>query len=384
MTTRLPGGASACAVIVGMSASPGHACHCWSVVPTPSIRRSCGWTGICISEWPGMVLGASDDAAQAGLVAFGMALAQEYRQVSCQAGESGIAAQGTGAQCTCGQLQYQRGSVFRHQAQAQRQLGRIALRMQIDLGCAFAQQGSGGAQHAIDLSQLRQAHGVGGCMPGSRMQMAGDRAGGAIPGGCDAGSAVPEAWPCQIGAGLAYGEGACARNFHVDAGAGCHADCLPAFVGDVYACLPQYYAGQASLVLLIPATDKRVGEPAGTRTPGFASIQQVMSILRLAQPEPRARHFRAPDAPAAASWRAGACTIEFGQDGQRIGMGFIQFEQAQVDSSDGRQRLPALQGGAMSGPGQRAEASIEQIPQAFHGWQGLQDFRVKAGDSQYG
>ena len=84
-----------------------------------------------------MLFRAGDDAAQHGLVAFGMALAQEDGQVGRQAREAGIAAQGAGAQRARGQVQHQGGRVFHGQAQAQRQGHGIALRVPVDLGGAF-------------------------------------------------------------------------------------------------------------------------------------------------------------------------------------------------------------------------------------------------------
>ncbi|MNT24620.1 hypothetical protein D3C72_1601030 [compost metagenome] len=183
----------------------------------------------------------------------------------------------------------------------------------------------------------------------ARVQVAGDGAGGAIPGGRDARAAMPVAVAFQVGARRAHREGARGGKAHVDAVAGRHADGVPAFIGDVHARLRQRNGGKASLALGVPAADQCMAEVTRTGTPGLAAIEHMAAIRRLLQRDARPRQFRAPHAPAAAGRRTGG--VDFRQDGERIGMAFIQLEQGQVDGGDGGQHLPAPQGGAVAGQG---------------------------------
>ncbi|PMQ17053.1 hypothetical protein JaAD80_07665 [Janthinobacterium sp. AD80] len=178
---------------------------------------------------------------------------------------------------------------------------------------------------------------------------------------------MPEAGTFQVGARRPHGKGARGGKGHVDAGAGRHADGVPAFVRDVHARLRQRHGGKASLALGVPAADQCMTQAACAGTPGLAAIEHIAAISSLLQLDARARHFRAPHAPAAAGRRARP--IDFRQDGQRIGMAFIQLEHGEVDGGHAGQRLPAPQGGAVAGQGQVVQPTLLQAAQGLHGRQ---------------
>ncbi len=85
-----------------------------------------------------------------------------------------------------------------------------------------------------------------------RKQALRNGAGRAIPAGCDADAALPEAGSLQVAAGWADKLPGGILEHHLDAARGAHAHCTPAIVGNVHTGLIEAHRNQLLVMRLVP------------------------------------------------------------------------------------------------------------------------------------
>ncbi len=144
---------------------------------------------------------------------------------------------------------------------------------------------------------------------------------------------------------------------HIGAGAGGHAHGLPVAVVPADAGLVHGDGDQAALAVRQPAADQGAVHGAGAGAPGLVAGQAnrraclqrraLRGVGRCRRGlHALARRLGAPDGPAQSF--GGQVGLQFGQDGQGIGMTFIELGQAQAVGSHFGQCSPALQRVAMA------------------------------------
>ena len=138
--------------------------------------------------------------AEGGEVPFGVALAQEHRQVGDQSGELPIPTVGTRAEGVADMQHDLFGGVFHHRTGAPGQQFGVVQRGGVDHQCTDPQDLGGGMQRTVDGAKVGQ--GVGFFMVRAMAAQAfGNALRRAVPAGGNADAALPKTGPIQVIAG---------------------------------------------------------------------------------------------------------------------------------------------------------------------------------------
>jgi hypothetical protein len=139
---------------------------------------------------------------------------------------------------------------------------------------------------------------------------------------------------------------------------------VPAFIANADPRVAQRNRCQVALAIGVLAADQRVTQRRCAGAPLLASRDDWFAGAVVAQDHGGVGRFGAPDAPGGTRPRR---AVQLGQDCQRVGVAFVQLEQAQVILGDLRQALPALQRGAAGRQRQLVLACSDQLCQLCTG-----------------
>jgi len=141
---------------------------------------------------------------------------------------------------------------------------------------------------------------------------------------------------------------------------GRHPDRFPSVRVDANAGLAKTHRDEDRLVIESPGRHHRRIDHRRPGAPSLVAGQRAAVFIGM-KCDPRLRRLGGPHRPQS----GGPRTVEFRENGQRIGMPFVHFRERKIDRRHGGERPPAFQGAPAGGQRQVGQVVHQERPHRF-------------------